>query len=392
MTIFDELTACAENEGAAAALSRLAEHFQREGRYHDLFDVRLMQARQRLGLPLVSRESLDDLPEPQRTEMEEASLAACREVGHLLLAAHRPREGWMYLRPAAERDEAATALDKLAAETGDGEEDDLYEQLIEIALHEGANLPLGFRLVLRHYGLCNAITMFDQTMQARPLAERQRVAALLVRNIHEELLGNLRGDIERQQGAAPREQTIAELVADRDWLFENNNYHVDTTHLAAIIRYALVLDDEESLRLALDLASYGRRLSPQFHFATEEPFTEPYVSHALFFDALLGRRVEEALRYFEQQARESAKEGRTAAAEIYVALLARTGHNEQALQAAAELLPPGSQTSGFAPSLSQLAQASGQYERLRQISRERGDLLGFTAALVAGQRGPEGRG
>ena len=88
-------------------------------------------------------------------------------------------------------------------------------------------------------------------------------------------------------------------MADREWLFQDNAYHIDTTHLASTVRIARVLADPADLRLALDLTEYGRRLSQQFQYQGDEPFVETYPSHALYFQALLGENVEEALAYFQ---------------------------------------------------------------------------------------------
>ena len=100
-----------------------------------------MEARYKLGLPVIMTAGLDSLEEPARTQMEDAYLAACREVGGLLLADERVREAWMYLRrwgtgtrwPGHREDSRGT---------------ENYEQIIEIALYEGVCPRLGFEYVL----------------------------------------------------------------------------------------------------------------------------------------------------------------------------------------------------------------------------------------------------
>ena len=262
---------------------RLTEHLRSEKQYHELFDARLIEARDRCGLPVILSGSLDDLADPARTQMEEAYLAACREVGGLLLAEERIREAWMYLRPVGEKAEVAEALANIPRETEN------YEQIIEVALYEGVWPRLGFEYVLTHYGTCNAITLFDGQMHQRPLKDRQEVAALLVRHLHGELLRNLKGDIERREGTEPAGAEIAPLLATRPEIFENDNYHVDTTHLASVVRFAVVCDDRDALRMALDLTEYGRRLSPQYQFAGQEPFADTYPAYALFLSSVAGR-------------------------------------------------------------------------------------------------------
>ena len=92
--------------------------------------------------------------------------------------------------------------------------------------------------------------------------------------LHDDLLRNLQSEIAKQEGTPPREATIRELVADRDWLFASDNYHIDTSHLHSVVRFARQVTDVPTLRLAADLTEYGRRLSSQYQYPGEEPFTD----------------------------------------------------------------------------------------------------------------------
>jgi hypothetical protein len=279
--VFDELTNEISRGGVEAALTRLADRLREDEKYHDLFDARLMEARYRLGLPIILTSSLDDLPEPQRTQVENAYLESCREVGGMLLAKGRVREAWMYLRPVGDKPAVAEALRRLEPT------DENTQEIIDVALHEGVSPRYGFELVLKQYGTCNAITMFDSTMHGQPRPQREDVARLMVRHLHGELARNLRAEVARHEGGQPTETTILGLVADRDWLFESDNYHIDTSHLHAVVRFARQTTDEESLRLAADLTEYGRRLSRQYQYPGEEPFVDSHPTHALFFRAQL---------------------------------------------------------------------------------------------------------
>lgn len=374
--IFEELQRTASRHNIEAAIAHAAEHLRASEHYHELFDLRLLEARLRLGLPAVLTKSLDDLQEPLRSQMEEEYLKACREVGYLFLNDGRVREAWMYLRPIGEQAEVAAALEKLTPD------EENTEQIIEVALHEGVSPRLGFELVLKNYGVCNAISMFDAQMHNRPRSDRQQVAGLLVRYLHGELFRSLSEEISRKQGKPPQETTIEGLVADRDWLMENNNYHIDTSHLAAVVRFALVIDDPADLRLAADLTEYGRRLSPLYQYAGQEPFADTYPTHGLFFRALLCEKVEEAIAHFAERAETLAGENAGgAAAEVYVGLLARLGRNQEALEAAARLLS-NVRVSGFAPSLLELSQRVGSFGRLLEVSRERGDVVSYAMGLA----------
>lgn len=373
---FGALDAALSRGGAAELLAELQAKLRAEGRFHELFDALLLAARTRLGLPAFNLKTLDELPEPQRTQMEEAYLAACKEVGQLLLSRRQVREAWMYLRPVGDRAAVAQALRELAPFADD------YEQVIEVALHEGVCPPLGFELVLEHYGVCNSITMYDSAMHQRPRHERQEVAGLLLRRVHRDLLANVQADIARQQGTAPAETTLAALVADRDWLFTSDNYHIDTSHLAAVVRFAVACTDRPTLELASDLTEYGRRLAPQFQYRQEEPFGDGYSAYGLFFAAQLGRRVDEAVEFFRQQVQAAEPARRARSAEILVALWARIGKPAEAVAAAAEWLPPGTPTSGLAPSLVELIQQTGEFERWIALAASRNDPVGYAMGLL----------
>jgi hypothetical protein len=374
---FDELQALLSGQGLDAVFESLCQRLTSEKKFHELFDVLLMRSRRRLGLPVTLTTSLDDLAEPVRTQVEEAYLAACREVGTLLLDDGKLREAWMYLRPVGDKVLVAQALAKIAPN------EENLQDLIEIGLHEGIAPAYGYELVLKNYGTCNAITTFEGALTNRPRGDQQAAASLLLRHLHAELLANVRADIARQENAEPKETTLSGLVADRDWLFADNNYHIDTTHLASTIRFARLLEEPELLELAHDLTEYGNRLSKQFQFAGDEPFADVYESHGLFFAAQLGRQVDQALAYFAERARAAdVNEHGTAAAEVYIALLTRLLRYEEAIDATVDLVPAGVRTSGFAPNLLELSRLAGNYRRLMQVCRDRGDLVGFAVGLA----------
>ena len=95
---FDDLQQALTRGGPAELLAKLSERLREEKRYHELFDLLLLEARQRLGLPIVLTAPLDDLPEPLASRLEEVYLAACRSVGKLLLDDGQFRAAWRYLR------------------------------------------------------------------------------------------------------------------------------------------------------------------------------------------------------------------------------------------------------------------------------------------------------
>ena len=389
---FAEFEADLDSRGAEAALEKLSKRLRDDADYHGLFDVRLMQARRQLGLPVILATPLEDLAEPLRGAVEAAYLEACREAGWLLWQAGKLREAWVYLRPLGENAAVADALRPIEPT------DDNFQTLIEIGLQEGVAPAHGFRLVLDRYGTCNAITTFDSEMPRHSRGQQQLAAGHLVRQIHADLLTNLQSDIARREPAAPDQASalgsqaangpalvhVPDLIGGRDWLFAENSYHVNTSHLSAILRIARIVEDREILELAWELAEYGRHLSATFQQIGNAPFEDVYVAHGLFFAAQLGRQVEEATAYFRGKAEQAnPAEDDSAAAEVYVVLLIRLGRTAEALTEHIRLIPAEAREVGFAPTVLELARMAGDYDQLLSLCRLRGDLLGFAAGLLS---------
>lgn len=363
--------------GVSAALDQAASMLRREKRYHELFEILKMKTRHDLGLPLLYSDQADALPDDQRDKLEAGLIEACRQVGEALVASGRARDGWMYLRPVGDTRRAADLIGAIEAD------EDNVEELVDVCLREGVDVGRGFGLVLKYYGTCNAITTFEGEVLRHPKREQIVAAGLLLRHLYDELRANLVSDIGRQEGATPQASSLAELVVDRPWLFQELTYHVDTTHLAAVVRFSRLLESPDQLRLALDLTEYGRRLHKQFQYAGDEPFVELYPSHAWFFQALLGENVAEALAYFEQQARAcDPQQVGSAPIEVYVDLLARVGRPAEAIEAALSLMPPGAHSQHIAPTLLDLARRAGDFRRVTEFFREKDDLLSFTTSLT----------
>ena len=283
----------------------------------------------------------------------------------------------MYLRPVGDKPAAATLLTQIEPD------EDNTEELIEILLHEGVDVGRGFGLVLKAYGTCSSITTYDSSVARLPRPQQAPAAVQLLQRLHADLVASLKHDIARQEGTAPAETTLKELVADRDWLFESHAYHIDTTHLASTVRIARVTTTPNDFRLALDLTEYGKRLDPQFQYQGDEPFVDIYPSHALYYQALLGENLAESVEYFKQKAELlDVQYHSLAAVECYVDLLARMGRYTEALTEAIRLTPSSAQPIGYAPTLLELAQKAGNFQPVLDYCQAKGDLLGYAAALV----------
>lgn len=187
--------------------------------------------------------------------------------------------------------------------------------------------------------------------------------------------------------------SLVELFPGREWLFEHEAAHVDASHLSAGVRFARVIEDPPVVRLAWELAEYGKRLHPTLQYAGEAPFADHYPSHALLFAATLGDQIEEAIEYFTAQAAEANPEQEgTAAVETLLVLLARTGRWGEALAAYRERVPVGVQLSPFAPRPLELARRSGEWDVYAELMRERNDPVGFALGQIAASSSRGGGG
>ena len=176
--------------------------------------------------------------------------------------------------------------------------------IIEIAYHEGVHPRKGFELILSNYGICRAISSFQQYPGQDG---REECLRLLVRTLHHDLIESLKRAVVRAEGQAPETNNISDLISDRDWLFEDNNYYIDTSHVISIIQFSIESHDREILSLALELTDYGRRLSPMYQFRGNPPFQNVYEDYGMYLQALLDKNVDKAIAHF----RDKVRSGRT---------------------------------------------------------------------------------
>jgi hypothetical protein len=366
---FEQLEETFRSSGAPAVFELLIRRACEEKNHRVLFGARVMEVRHRLGLPLIETQPTLDVRDEQRSAYETAFRDAAREAGELCLAAGDIVSAWPYFKAIGESAPVAAAIEDVTAR------EDL-DRVIEIAFQEGVNPRKGFELILKHHGICSAITWFGSN---RDYDSRQASLRLLVQTLHSQLTTALRETIAATEGRAPDTTSVRELVAGRDWLFEGTSYYVDSTHLASVLRYAPELEDAETLRMALDMADYGQRLNPMFHFRGEPPFEDIYLDHAVYLRALLGEEVDAAIAHFRSKVNTP---GDTTPAEVLIDLLIRLGRHAEAIQASIEYLPNANAGSLSCPSVVQLCQMVGDYSTLRTVARDRADLLSFAAALI----------
>jgi hypothetical protein len=376
---FDLIERAVASGGATSALDLLARKFLAEKQYSRLFETRLMQKRLELGLPLIQLGAIDTLPEPVRSQYESGVREAAREAGGLFLADGEIQHAWPYFRAIGERETIARAIER-------AQPDEQIDAWIDIALGERVHPRRGLELVIAKHGICRAITYFEQFPN---LEDREACLILLVRTLHAELVASLKGAIERREGQAPDASSIPALIAGRDWLFGEYDAYVDTSHVINVIRFAVDLEDQAAIRLALELCEYGSRLSQQFKMRGEPPFEEIYADHAIYLQALLGEGMEAAIGHFK--AKIVAQDDPMLAircAQVLVGLLVRRERYQEAMQVSLQHLGGVASDQLACPTPLQLCQLAGDSARLKELARERGDLLSFAAGAIASEAAP----
>jgi hypothetical protein len=384
--IFPWIDHLLENHNTGAALEQLAQRFRRDKQYRGLFDARLMQKRLELGLPLVSTPAISDVPKEFQQAYQEASVQAAREVGELILADGNVPQAWPYFRAIGDTGPMFQALETFdVADTDTRESQEAVASAIQIAFQEGVHPEKGFELILKHYGLCRAITMFGAYPQRDG---RDRSIRLLVRSLHGQLVDNLTRAIADVEGSRPESDSISALVEGRDWLFENDAQYTDSSHIGPVLAFSAELDDKDTLRLAVEIARYGSRLGPMFQYSDDPPFERVYHDRGVYLRALLGEDVDLAIKHFDEKAAESNpdRDG-SRPAEVLVKLLIRLGRYDEAINAFRRYLMNVAPDHLSCPPLLQLCQMAGDFEQLKDVARQQTDPLSYMAALIEGVRG-----
>lgn len=365
-----------ENEqDPATMLRQLADHFREQQQPLELFEALKMQLRHRLGLPLMQTENDPIAGDELDRQLEQGLLAACDEVGAMLIGMRRVREGWMYLRPTGNTKRAAELIAEVPVN------DDTADEIVEVLLHEAVDVPRGFQIILDRQGTCNSITTLDQLMLGLRKADREAAAAILLDHVYEELTTAVRTDIAHRGAPAAEDASLAEMVGEHPEIFENGAYHLDTSHLASTVRFARVLRKPEQVDKAWQLTQYGRRLHHTLQYPGDEPFVDFYPASASYFGVLMGKSVDSSLAIFQRKARSvDVDQHGTEAIEVYVDLLDRLGRCEEALRVAIELAPADLPAARLTPLLLDLAGRAGTYQPVIDYCRSKGDAIGFVAA------------
>jgi hypothetical protein len=380
--VFENLASTMLETGPAAAIERLCEVLREQKDYASLFYALLLKKRFELGVSPIPTGSAQELPEPTHEPYEEGIRQAGREVGRLYLEQGDIPRAWVYFRMLGENQPVKDALEKYQP----GENDDV-QQLVDIAFHQGVHPQKGFDLLLERFGICSAIT----TVGSHELASGARDYCIrrLVRALHAELCQRLSADITRQESSAPQVKSVPELIANRNWLFSDDFYHIDISHLGAVVQMSIYLSRGPELSMARELCEYGKRLSPRFQSPGEPPFEDQYHDYAIYLAALDGEKVEEGVTHFRAKVERADPENDgTRAAEVLVNLLLRLDRPQEALQVARRHLASVNSRPLGCPSIVELCQRTKDYRTLSETAREQGDLVHFVAGLVAERQQP----
>jgi hypothetical protein len=197
----------------------------------------------------------------------------------------------------------------------------------------------------------------------------------------------LRAEIQRVQNFAPSAKTVRELIEGRDWLFSEDFYHIDLSHLNAVVQMATQLDKCPELDMARDLCAYGKKLSPRFRYQSEPPFDDQYADYDKYLGILTGEDVEGGVAHFraKMEANDPATMG-TFPTEIFVNLLMRLGREQEALEIVRKYLAPLGEMRLSCPNLVELCQQTKRYDVLAETARAQGNPINFVAGLIAAKK------
>jgi hypothetical protein len=377
--LFDDLQQSLAKEGPAKAIEHLCTMLRQRKDYTNLFYALLMKKRFEMGVSPVPAGASQDLPAQLHVPYEDAIREAGRLVGQLYLDENDIPHAWVFYRMLGENEPMLKGIEKFQPQEGED-----CQQVIEIAYHHGVQPRKGFDLILERYGICSAITMLGGGEFQHGPEVRDYCVQRLVRALYQELKDRLIAEITRTQGFEPTGKTVRELIEGRDWLFGEDYFHVDISHLSSVVQMASNLSPCPELELARDLCAYGQRLSTRFQYNTDPPFEDQYKDYGIFLGIIAGDQVEEGLAHFRAKVENADPETvGTYPAEVFVNLLLRLNRPAEALDIARRYLANADENRLSCPNLVELCQRTKDYAALADIARQQGNPVHFLAGLIA---------
>lgn len=354
--------------------------------YHRLFDAKLMRVRQSLGMPVTQPTSLKDIPSEHEVAFREAYTNSAREIGQLFLNDGQLADAWAYFRTINETTPVRDAIAKRATEIG-SEPGPPLDELLNLALYEGAHVVEGLKLLLKSHGICNTVTAMGQLMAQMTQEERRLAAAVMVRTIYSDLQHNVRRDVERRQPTLKPGLSLGELIRGREFLFAEGAYHVDVSHLHSIVSFARhLLPGDPELKLAIELSQYGAQLAEQLRYPGDVPFDDYYAANEYFLKAVAGMGADESMQYFiDRLNQEPDAADKRMIAFVLVDLGQRVDRVNMALDAAAPHVSRLEDPAGF--SFTSYCVSAKRLDTLQAAARENDDVLAMATALLMKAKG-----
>jgi hypothetical protein len=375
--VLEQIERTLQVNGPAAAIEQLCSSLNAIGDYNALFYALLMKKRVELGAAPFPTGASGDLPADTHEQYEHAIREAGRLAGNLYLDRDDIRRAWFFFNMLGEMEPIREYITRY----GDDEDSD-PQAVIEIALYNGVDPARGFALVLERHGICNAITTFSQHDFSRYPEAKQECIKLLVRALHEQLLERLISDIIERGDTIPATSSVLDVLVGRSYLFANDAYHIDTSHLSSVVQMSLELLSGEELKMARGLCAYGEKLSSQFRQEADPPFERTYADYKILVDITDGVDVDKGLKHFHDKIDPEIAQGNTFPAEVYVNLLLRLDRKPEAIEIAKKYLSSENRPMSC-PGVYELCREAKDFEGLAEAARKRADGINFLAAKIA---------
>ena len=379
-----ELTKVSSNSAAPdSVLDAVERALLAQKDYHRLFDAKLIRVRNGLGLSITQPTSLKEIPAEHEKAFREAYTKAARETGQLFLDGGQLADAWAYFRTIQETEPVRQAIVKQVAEVA-AEPGPHLDELLNLALYEGAHVVEGLKLLLKTHGVCNTVTAMGQLLAQMTADERRQAAAVMVRTIYSDLQHNVRRDVEKRQPTLKPNLSLGELVRGREFLFSEGAYHIDVSHLHSIVSFARHLQrTDPELKLAIELCQYGAQLAEQLRYPGDVPFDDYYVANEWFLKAVAGVEVEESLQYFIDRLNQEPEDAdKRMIAFVLVDLGQRVDRVNIALDAAARYVSRLEDPNGF--SFTAFCVNARRLDLLESAARENDDVLALVTVLLSG--------
>ncbi len=365
------------------SLALAAQWFIESGDFHRLFEIRKIEARLDLGLPPLP--GGNDAEGAIRERLDQKLLAACRETAALWVSAGNLPAAWPYLEPIEDRAWVRELIRQVPIDP------DSLDSVVEYALHRGGDPEYGYRLVLNHFGTCNAITVFDSISPyfGRPI--REVLAAQLVSHFFGEWANNWGLDWKGDQSS---ERQSIELVMQNLHVAGSSDLQlgvapcVDATHLHSVTRIGRIVREPIVLQKLLVLCRYGATLGDAFQYPGRPPFQNYFADSAVYYQALLGIKIEQDIDHFHRKLAASVgSEDELEVREILFDWLVRIGRTASACDLVIDYAKDNFGELGIAPELFVTLRGDREsLDRLYQHYRDRGDVLGGLLSKVAGMQ------